>query len=352
VLSRRNPPQRQRNSVDETLLHFMTSSNDLHRPFGKTEIVVPPIAFRTDVLENSSRVLPEKTKRLICSEWLGCVKPPLFIDVVFNEGHKIQVATIGHLLAHFDVAPDEVVINLELAAADDPRNLAEPQRIRTQFGKACDLLGKSHMPRLVTLRVARNGSDLDAQSPNTVAQVVDAVHELHLLKDRYDLAAIGIAVCDWRLGRLLHESADVGFIKLVNGPTILRHPPEMKTWLADLAADAIPVITAGVFHGGFLVGGPTLDGRIVSSNAPVDRSLFTWRKSFSAICHGHGVRPAHACVQFALSMPGVIAASLSTSHPDRVVDTTYAATTPVPIGLWESMKEEGLMSQDYEVAPA
>jgi D-threo-aldose 1-dehydrogenase len=172
------------------------------------------------------------------------------------------------------------------------------------------------------------------------------------LKSQYELAAVGIALRDWRLGQTILDAAQVDFIKLLNGPTVLRHPPEMLQWFADLTVRRIPVITAGVFHGGFLAGGPTFDGRTVNPDSPADESLLTWRKAFTSLCHGHGVRPAHACIQFALGRQNAAAVSLSTSHADRVAEDFYAATTPVPNGLWESMKEEGLLAHDYGDTPA
>lgn len=316
-------------------------SNNHHRRFGETGILLPPIAFRADVLDDPTRVLPEKSRRLICAEWFKRIAPPVFIEVVVNENGNRKPNTIGQLLRQFDVSPNEVVINLEIEARGD-------LPIGTHLGKTCTLLGKSYLPRLVTLRVpAEHEPASERAFDAALRNAADSLHELSAWKSRFALAGVGIAVHDWRIGQKLRDAAGVDFIKLLTGPTVLRHSAEMLTWLADLAGERAPVITAGVFHGGFLVGGPMCDYCGVTSNHLADQAVIAWRKSFAALCHGHGVRPYHACLQFALGIPGIAAASLRTSNADRVVEVVHAASTPVPAGLWASMKEEGLLEYDH-----
>jgi len=312
-----------------------------HRPFGATGIIVPPFAFRADVLESSLRVLPGKAKRLIFGTLLQAFDPPIFMDVRVNEQFDSLASTLSGLLNHFDAAPEDVVIHFELEALSTSQYLARPHGVRTQFETACAQLGRKYSVRLVSLRV-----EMD-DTPTVPPSILDSLHELESLKTEHQLAAVGVALQDWRLGPRLQQSSKVDFFKLWNGPTILRHPPEMLNWLAELAAMQVPVISAGVFHGGFLVGGSAMNGRSISPNTSANQSLIAWRKSFAALCLGHGVRPAHACIQFALRTPGIVAASLSASHVDRVAENVYAATTPVPDALWVSLKEEGLLAGEY-----
>jgi len=55
----------------------------------------------------------------------------------------------------------------------------------------------------------------------------------------------------------------------------------------------------------------------------------------------------HACVQFGLSVPGVVAVALNTSHADRIQQNVAAIATPVPPQFWASLKEEGLVAKNY-----
>ena len=60
-----------------------------------------------------------------------------------------------------------------------------------------------------------------------------------------------------------------------------------------------------------------------------------------------GITPAEACIQFALSGPGVVALILNSSHPDRVAENIASVERTVPNAFWASMKEEGLLAADY-----
>jgi D-threo-aldose 1-dehydrogenase len=58
----------------------------------------------------------------------------------------------------------------------------------------------------------------------------------------------------------------------------------------------------------------------------------------------------HACVQFGLSVPGVVAVALNTSHADRIAENVAATAMPVPPQFWATLKEEGLIANDYPYA--
>jgi D-threo-aldose 1-dehydrogenase len=127
----------------------------------------------------------------------------------------------------------------------------------------------------------------------------------------------------------------------------MRHPIDQLQRLDSLASQQIPIICGGALDGGFLTGGTQINGRAIDLDDPADQSLVTWRKAFTSLCHGYGVRPAHACIQFSLQLPGVVAVSMRTSSPERVRENIEAALNPVPEGLWASMREEGLLAEEF-----
>jgi D-threo-aldose 1-dehydrogenase len=131
----------------------------------------------------------------------------------------------------------------------------------------------------------------------------------------------------------------------------MSHPPETLDFLTELETRGIAVVNAGVFDGGFLVGSEQLHSQRIDASNLNNEPLFKWRRAFTALCHGHGVAPGHACVQFALSAPAVAAVALRTSIVDRVAEDVSYVQTKVPAALWESMKEEGLI-EDACVTPS
>jgi D-threo-aldose 1-dehydrogenase len=54
-----------------------------------------------------------------------------------------------------------------------------------------------------------------------------------------------------------------------------------------------------------------------------------------------------ACVQFALSPPGVAAVSLNTSRPERVAENVGAVEAVVPAAFWSDAKNAGLIAREY-----
>lgn len=287
------------------------------RAFGETGLTIPPIALGTASLANLPDVIPEQRKLAICGEWFRCVEPPVFVDVAYDHGDGMALEVLGRILRRLEVAEGEVIVHLTLDSAQ-PLECWE---------KSCRLLG-DYRPKLVSVL---NADD-------------DALRAVGELKVAGMLRGVGVAVNDVRaLDRCL-PNAD--WVLLGGGFTVLRHPPESVAFLSDLAKRHIPVVMSDAFDGGFLVGGNRFAGRVLSAVEPSDRSLLAWRTSFAALCHGHGVSPAHACVQFALSGPGVVAVQLESSDPDQVAENVEAVAQRVPDAFWAAMKEERLLEID------
>jgi D-threo-aldose 1-dehydrogenase len=310
----------------------MAALLDQHRLLGETGLSAPPIVFGTSALGNVGRVITEQSKLAICGEWFQKVAPPVMIEVAYEHGNGMALEVLGRILQRMEIGNDEVILCLsvgrsELAAASDVVHL--------HWEKSCRLLGDDYCPKLISIAP---GSE-------------DALQAAIELKAAGDVRGIGLEVSDGsELNRAAAAEAD--WFSLRGGFTIMRHGPELLKSMVSIDGRHIPIIVAGVFERGFLVGGNRLDGRVLSSEDTADRSLLAWRKSFVALCDGHGISPAHACVQFGLSAPGVVAVTLESSYADRVAENVAAVTRSVPPNLWQSMKEEGLLAEDYPIGDA
>jgi D-threo-aldose 1-dehydrogenase len=275
--------------------------------------------FGTAALGNVPQVIPEQRKLEICGEWFQHVEPPVFIDVAYRDGDGLALEVLGRMLRRLDIESNEVVIHLTLDA----------DQVAVGWEKSCRLLGSEYQPKLISI------CDADESAWRAVSE----------LKAAGMVLGAGIATRDFSTLKSLVPSAD--WMVLAGGFTLMRHSAELLSAIAELAAWQVPIIVSGVFDGGFLVGSNRLDGRVLSAEDPADRSLLTWRTSFAALCHGHGVTPAQACIQFALLGPGVVAVMLNSSHPDRVAENAGYVGRPVSDLFWTSMKEEGLLAADY-----
>lgn len=297
----------------------MNISADQRRPFGALGLTVPPIVFGTAALGNVPQVIPEQRKLEICGEWFRHLGPPVFIDAAYRDGDGLALEVLGRMLRRLDIESNEVVIHLTLDA----------DRVAADWEKSCRLLGSEYQPKLVSI------CDADESAWRAVGE----------LKAAGLVLGTGVAARDFSALSSLTPAAD--WMVLTGGFSLMRHPAELLASMTELATREIPIIVSGVFDGGFLVGSNRLDGRVLSAEDLADRSLLTWRTSFAALCHGHGVSPAQACIQFALSRPGVVAVMVNSSHPDRVAENVGYVGGPVPDLFWASMKEEGLLATDY-----
>lgn len=316
--------RRTRCGTKNVSLHFFifsTVSADFHQPLGQSGLRVPRVLFGTAALGNVHRVITEQAKLEIVGEWFRHVQPPVFVEAKYSDGDGAALEMLGRVLQRLEIAGDEIIVQL-----------AANRAVQECWDKSCRLLGDVYRPNLI---VAAAGDEEGWQVARS-------------LRDSGRILAAGIRISGQEVATATEHVPydEVDYIQLVGGCTVMRHSPEVISLLQDLDR-RIPVVLSGMFDGGFLVGGNRLDGRVLNSEDSADRSILAWRKSFVALCDGHGISPAHACIQFALSLPGVIAVRLDSTYADRVAENVRSAYTPVPVNFWGSMKEEGLLSRDY-----
>jgi D-threo-aldose 1-dehydrogenase len=342
------------------------------RPFGNTGLSVPPIVFGSTALGNCFKVIPDVAKLEICSQWFDHVAPPVFIDTAGKYGAGLALEVIGRALAKFEIPPEQVVISNKLAWKRAPLRTPEPlfepgvwmglehdavQRISYEgilecWDEGCRLLGAAYKPQLASVHdpdeyLAAASSPDDRR--RRFDDILGAYRALAELKQRGEVLGVGVGAKDWRSIQEIDAAVPLDWVMLANSFTIMRHPPELVEFMQSLAARNIPIINSAVFHAGFLVGGKFFDYRVVNRASESDRPLFAWRKSFVALCQAHGISPMHACVQFGLRGPGVVAVALNTSHPDRVGENVSAVLDPVPPQFWASLQEEGLIAAEYSI---
>jgi D-threo-aldose 1-dehydrogenase len=324
---------------------------DQYRLFGNCGLRLPPIIFSTCALTNPQRVMPEQTKLNIIGEWFQHVAPPVFIDVGDDDASRQNgLLLLSRAFARFEIEPDEIVISLRLVVPqlngeDSARGI---NVILQDWEESCQLLGR-HAPKLVAIELPEGSvSSESAQADRDryrqgALQAVVAIAEL---KTADHLAAVGVAARDWRLIESVVAEVQLDWAMFRRGYTLTTRPPEMFQFVTELDTRGVAVVNSGVYGGGFLVGGDQLHSRRLDAIDLNNEPLFKWRRAFTALCHGHGVAPAHACVQFALSAPGVASVALRTSNVDRVAEDVLYVQVKVPTSLWDSMKEEGLIEEE------
>jgi D-threo-aldose 1-dehydrogenase len=168
-----------------------------------------------------------------------------------------------------------------------------------------------------------------------------------MLKKEGKVKAVGVGAKNWETIHLISGKVDLDWVMFANSMTIYRHPKELLDFMGELHRKGVAIINSAVFHAGFLTGGDFFDYVPILPDTPQNQARFLWREKFFAVCDHHRVRPADACVQFAMTPPGVISISLNTSNPNRVRDNVESVQCEIPAAFWEEMTGKGLIDREY-----
>lgn len=335
------------------------------RPLGRTGLSVPRIVYGVSCLGNLYEALTLETKRGIAAAWFQASDArPVAIDAAGKYGAGLALEVVGDSLREIGVPPQDVLLSNKLGWLRVPLESDEPtfepgvwadlrhdavQRISHDGILECweqglQLLGAPYRPQLASVHdpdeyLAASTDDEDRRS--RLDDVLGAYAALHELKQRGEVAAVGVGAKDWRVIEELSQQIDFDWVMLANSLTIYRHPPELLDFVGGLAGRGVGVINSAVFNAGFLVGGRFLDYRVATHET--DSQAFAWRQTFHNLCARHDVPPAVACVQFGLAAPGVAAVALNTSAPSRVLDNARSVEQQAPAAFWQDAKAAGLV---------
>ncbi len=337
---------------------------------GRTGLHIPPVIFGTSALGNLYKAIDNKTKLNIISECIKYISPPVVFDIAGKYGAGLALEELGRCLMELDVPPGEVIISNKLGWFRTPLTSPEPvfepgvwkeltndavQKISYAGILECyeqgnKLLGDEYIPGLVSVHdpdeFIREGKTTD-EKKERLDMICDAYRALNDLKKGGKVKAVGVGAKDWRTIQLITDNIDLDWVMLANSLTIMHHPPELLKFCSELDRKGTGIINSAVFQSGFLTGGDYFDYVKINPDTPENKSLFEWRSRFFALCEKYNILPATACVNFALSIPGVVSISLNTSNPQRVRQNVESVTADVPGKFYMEMKEQGLISRDY-----
>jgi len=335
---------------------------------GTTGLLVPPIIFGTSCLGNLYQELSYQTKLAIASEWFKYIQPPVVLDSAGKYGAGLALEMIGKTLYDLGVKQDDVIISNKLGWKRVPLKGSEPtfeagvwaginhdakqdisyDGILRCWQQGKDLLGAQYCPQIVSVHDPDEylAAAVDQQERDQrFRQVIGAYKALHELKAAGEVKAVGVGAKDWMVIRKLADEVELDWVMFACSLTAYTHSAELLSFIDDLRRKNIGIINSAVFNAGFLVGGAYFDYR--KPDPEKEPELFAWRECFFKLCKKHSVRPAVACVQFGLSVSGVLAVAVNSGKPQRVRENVEAVTSQVPNDFWVKMKQEGLIAKDY-----
>jgi D-threo-aldose 1-dehydrogenase len=333
------------------------------------EIQLPSVVFGTSGLGNLFVVLDEDVKTSIVQACLEGSNGRVIFDSAGKYGAGLALESLGRALKRLGVPPGNVVISNKLGWLRSPLMGKEPtfepgvwkdlkhdavQKIGYDgmlecFEQGNELLG-GYIPQMVSVHdpdeyLAAAGSSEEAQA-RRYEDILDAYEALFDLKRQGKVVAVGVGAKDWRVIKRIVRDVPLDWVMFANSMTLKSHPRELAYLIKELADRDVRVINSAVFNSGFLVGSDYFDYRPMRRGDPMADGLYRWRDEFFATCDEFNVTPAAACIQFALSVPGVSSIALQSSDPDRVKENLEMAALQLPEEFWRALKERRLIEID------
>lgn len=337
------------------------------RPLGATGLQVPPITFGTSSLGNLYVELDPKIKHEIIKECLSHTPSLTVFDSAGKYGAGLALEVLGESLHQLGISQDRVVISNKLGWVRSPLVGTEPlfepgvwkglrydaeQQISYNgiircFEEGNDLL-QGIVPQLVSVH---DPDEYLAQANNPEEEeklfedILQAYRALADLKKQGKVMAIGVGAKDWKVIPRIYDQFKLDWVMFANSVTLISHPVELMDFMRKLANENVGIFNSAVFQSGFLVGGDHYDYKLIQPDSPENKRRFHWREKFFEACKLFEISPAHACVQFALNLPGVSSVALSTTDPNKVKRNVESTAAQIPEEFWIELKNRSLLSE-------
>jgi D-threo-aldose 1-dehydrogenase len=244
------------------------------------------------------------------------------------------------------------------AFASSRRSWPTGQQFEHHFDYSYDGIMRSYEDSLLRLGMNRVDllviHDLDRASFQSDALVRAYLNQLATggmralsdLKAAGQIKAVGAGVN--RLGTIgpFLEMLDLDFF-LVALPYTLAEQPVLDDEFPRCAERGVGIIIGAPLASGILATGPVPGAKLNYHDPTPEDAARIGR--MEAICKSYGVPLVAAALQFPLHHPlvaSVIPGGFAPSHPTRNVETLR---TEIPVALWASFKDEGLLRRDAPV---
>mgnify|MGYP001415174443 CR=1 FL=1 len=328
---------------------------------------LPKVIFGTSGLGNLFVALDETTKREIIRQCVLLSNGHTVFDTAGKYGAGLALEVLGKYLQELNIPPQQVTISNKLGwlrcELKTPEPTFEPgvwknlqydavQKISYEGILECFEKGNALLKRYIPQMVSVHDPDeyLAADTNNAhhrYQHILDAYSALFELKQKGRVQAVGVGAKDWRIIQRIVQDVPLDWVMFANSMTILRHPPQLMRFMEELDQKGITIINSAVFHSGFLADTDYFDYKRIQPGTSENDELFHWRDQFFAICDKFEVKPAVACVQFALHVPGVKGIALNTTSPRRIRENIEMAYASIPDAFWKELNKAGLISTDH-----
>lgn len=338
------------------------------KELAKAHLNLPPVIFGTSGLGNLFVALQEEEKLKIVSEFVRLSKGKVVFDSAGKYGAGLALETLGKCLKQLNISQENVVISNKLGWLRTKLKTKEPtfepgvwknlkhdavQKISYEgimecFEQGNELLNE-YIPQMVSVHDPdeyMNTAKDHHHAEKLYNDILKAYEALHDLKKHGKVQFIGVGAKNWKIIERIAKDVELDWIMIANSMTIKNHPHELLDFIAEMEIKGVYVVNSAVFHSGFLVGSNYFGYRLIEKGSSQNDALFKWREAFFETCDEFNIKPAEACVQFALNVPGIKSIALNTTSAERVQSNLEMIDKNIPMQFWNELKNKNLIEVD------
>ena len=253
----------------------------------------------------------------------------------------------------FDTAPLYGHSESETWLGEALRGVERPSyRVASKAGWALDPGGKTHndLSRDGILRSVENSLQRLGVGYLDVGHLHDpdcclkdaldtALPTLCELREQGVIRAVGSGMNQWQMLAEFAQHADVDCMLLAGRYTLLE---QTSLPLLELCRQKnIALFLGGVYNSGILATGAVPGARY--QYAPASPEILAKVARLEAVCARHRVSLQSAALQFPLAHPAVRTLIIGANSVTEFASALAAANAPVPAGLWQELRHEGLI---------
>ncbi|MCC7023200.1 MAG: aldo/keto reductase [Thermomicrobiales bacterium] len=296
------------------------------RPFGKTGLMVPPIAVGCAPLGNMGDTFGyDVAEEDAVATILAALDSPIpYIDTAAHYGDGESERRVGLALRERGGLPGNAI--LETKEGRDSTNDYSGETVKRRMERSLQLLGVDRID-IVYLHDQEWTTFENAMAPGGPVEV------LQKFRDEGVIGYLGVAGGPVPIQMQYVETGLFDALIHHNRYTLLNRSAEPLIEAA--AARGMAILNAAPYGSGMLVKGPDAYPRYAYQQAPPE--MIERVRQFQAVADRYGVPLAAVALQFSTRDPRMTATIVGMSRPERIADTLRYLATPIPDALWEEI---------------
>lgn len=314
---------------------------------GKTNVDVTTFGFGAAGIGNLyAEVSDADAEAALQAAWDAGVR---YFDTAPHYGLGLSERRIGKFLA--GIPRDSYVVSTKVGRLLEPSDgtgldldngFAVPANQRRVWDFSADGIRRSVESSLERLGLDRVDVLLLHDPDNHWAEAAgEGVPALADLRSQGAVGAVGVGMNQWEMPARFIRETSIDVVMLAGRYTLLEQSAAGE-FLPLCVEHNVSVLAAGVFNSGLLAR-PTVadDAKYNYEQAP--RDLVVRAQRIAAVCERHGATLPQAAVQFVLRHPSVASVVLGVKSAEQAVRNAELFAAPVPEGLWDDLRAEGLL---------